>query len=384
MQNFPLRNNNPPCQRLWPWERSAAVFAPSPDLLQNGWFHGSWRTARHIATPNAAGWSRVERGWNDAHLIASIQVYNGSRCAPSRSIALDYDRSGRLVEVFEVHGTRRSRLAFQYDAAGRVIRESSVELGGDDDTPRVGIAESFHDAAGRIRRVVARDRDGVLRECRLYNTDGSHIQTRLYDKTGRLETMQRYSYDARRRMAVLQEIRFTARGPDGSTRAESRQTDVSWYDARGGLLRREILDERSRDAGGAAVSWNRVVSEVVQYDGTAERPVSDHCRYFDQWQNAGQAETVFQIVIDYQYDRDLRLIRTTTTEHDLLLGTVLPHVTLHEHRSAGTPVIAESCRPGVHLPDRRVLHEYRPDGNLSRRRVFEGLPLLETQTVIYE
>jgi hypothetical protein len=384
MLNLPPSKVAPARHGTWPWERITAVFTPPLDLLQNGWFRGRWTTARLDDRPNHNEWSRVEREWNDADMLASIHIFRGSHARPIRTIALDYDRSGRLVEVFEVAGPRRFRLAFQYNALGQVVRESSLVLDGDEGGSRMGTAESFHDVAGRVRRVLVRDRRGTLRECRLHNADGSRIQTRLYDTSGRLEAKESYFYDSERRMAVLREVRFDLRCSGGCSRAESHRTDVSWYDERGGLLRREVLDKRNRAAAGAAANWNLVASEVVHYDGTAERPISDLSCFFDQWQEDGKPEIVFQIAIDYQYDAESRLIRATTTDHDMLLGTITPHVTLYEHRTTGEPAIVYSFGDNGRHPDRRILHEYGPQGYLSRRCVLEGCPLLETQTVVYE
>jgi YD repeat-containing protein len=384
MLNLPSPDIDPACRRAWPWERFSAVFAPPSELLQNGWFRGRWTTARLDEPSTPGGWSRVEREWNDAGMLASIHVFHGLHSTPIRTIALDYDRAGRLVEVFDVDGPRRFRLGFQYNASGQVIRESALVLDGDDGGPRVGMAESFQDIAGRVRRVLVRDRAGSLRECRLHNADGSRIQTRLYDVAGRLEAKESYFYDKARRMAVLNEVRFDLRSSAGLSRAESRRTDVTWHDERGGLLRREVLDKRNRAVAGAPASWNLVAGEVVHYAGTAERPVSDVSCFFDQWQEAGNAEIVFQIAIDYQYDEDFRLIRATTTEHDMLLGTIVPHVTLYEHRTTGAPAMPNSLGDNDRHPDRRILHEYGPQGHLSRRCVLEGSPLLETQTVVYE
>jgi hypothetical protein len=385
MLNFPPAEVvSPESRGFWPWERPAATFAPSWDIIENGWLVGVWTIARLAGPPRASLQSRVVRSRNSRGMVDSIQVFSDDSTRPTRSISLDYDHEGRLLEFFEESTGRRHRLSFEYNARGDVVREKSVLVPEPGAPAQVRTAQSFYDADGRLRRVIVRDRRGRLLECRLFDATGSHVSTRSYGPDGRLEATETVSRDTQRRKITLVEVRYSLHGPSGMIRPESRRSDLSEYDRSGGLLRREIVDERNRGSGGQ-VSWCRVVREVIRYDSHVDRPLFDRSEFYNQWSETAALETVYLINIDYHYNgRDRRPAGSVTTECDFLDNTVVHNTTRVDYNVEGKPPTSP-CLPFLGGDaDRHVIHEYRHDGHLRRRRVFEGSPGIQTQAAVYE
>jgi YD repeat-containing protein len=315
-----------------------------------------------------------------------------------RSIVLEYDAEGRLIELHDESAVRSYRLSYRYDAAGGLEEEVLVRWSHADDLVIQTASHQRDGTVEELRRVEVRDGVGHLLQVASYATHGGILDSRSYDLAGRLARHERSEFHDDGRMARSWRFIYDEPGrAPGEDRPSRRLREDYTYDPESNSLTRRrlteeipIVDHPSRG------TWRTTVDEVIQY--AHGLPLRDETRFLEV-DASGRVTECQRLEIDYQYDVERRLVEMRVVEQDLRTGEIHHRVSRFGHRQvpegATGPLLREIwCEAGDRREsqpeapqdefDCRVDRLYQADGELRRLMIYERNSRLPAGVFVYD
>jgi hypothetical protein len=314
--------------------------------------------------------------------VTRIVLHVAGTCDILRSIALDYDTEGRLVELQDESATRSYRLSYGYDAAGTLEEEVFVHWGRPDDG-ELSIQTASHrrdEAAEDVRRVEVRDGVGRLLEAGRYAPHGGMLESRSHDGVGRLVRLERAEFHEDGRVARSWRFVYHGPGQDAVDDEPARRLreDYTYDPADGSLTRRRLTEEVRIAQGPGRSTWRTTVDEVIHY--VQGVPGRDETRFFEIDLDGEVAECQ-RLAIDYDYDDQRRLVEMRVVEQDLRTGETHQRISRFGHRQvpegATGPLLREIWNEDLVSEEPqgafecRVDRLYQADGELRRLLIYE-------------
>lgn len=219
-----------------------------------------------------APWRRAETdvdGDGDVDAVVSREVRLDGRLQrlvfdadadgrPERTVRFGYDAAGRVVDVFDESPVATTRLAYFYDAQGRVAKEAMTRrhLGGPE---RTVVASTTYDENGLPARLELREGDRLVRE-QIHDDGGRVVERRSFDEQGRVVEEERVARDAAGRALSTERVRFDE--GEGGFGPFERERETNAYDPATGVLLRQKRSHETR----AADAWAESSWQVEDFD----------------------------------------------------------------------------------------------------------------------